>query len=1000
MFLSQLAICYSDMKWLLLILSTLLFYTSSAQQTEIAQLKANLQIRTLSQDSVARIYRQLMRIYYKKQQYGLALKMADAELKIWNTYSHHDSTTQLLLGETHFNIASAQKYFGAYAIALEHANKASEIYTNLFGENHPESLTVYTSLAQILCLNEKYNSALELTQITIKKYSCHRKRYPKTELNLAIMLASIFIIKSDYNKAYKALLSAKDLYHQFQDSVSLIFLARIYNELASLKDLQQARLEALTYFQKARLIKEKLYGKDSHHLIKTYLNIGLCYHRLENFSIALKYYKKSLLLTKKKHDLKHTLAAKIYHHISSIFHSINNLDSMHHYIQKSINIYKKTLGLNSLESIAPLRSLFYYYRRRQLFSLAQKYLHQCIFIQKKYFGAYHSDLSRMYYDMAYLHLDKNNYKQTIYYTEKAYQANHKQSKIIDHSLMLQIIEIQLNASIFLPYDEKIKTFALLDQLKQIIPKALSNLNFTTDKQQFIQKFREVCEKGILLSHQLYQSKPKKIYLAKILELMEYNKAVLLSQQIKENKQSTLDSITKSRDQLLSKIQLLEHQWKVAEKNNSKETTLIQRELFNHQKLYEKYNNSQYQFLAKYTPITLNSIQQKLTSNQLMINYFYATDHCYVLCIGQTKVELKSIPLENLQELKLFSSQLIDLNTSKENLHQSCIQFDAIAHQLFLKIFPFPLKEELIIIPDGLLNYTPFEALTTTLTPQNQATGFHLLNYALHQYTISYAYSATSYYFQQFKHTNRKNLQILGFAPSYHKHQYLPSLKANIEEVQYLQEQFDGHYYYNQNATKDKFLNALETQRIIHLATHGYADNNEFQQAKLFFTQKNTDSLSAILQPHEIIHAPFKVDFVALSSCQTGIGHWQQGEGIMSLARDFMYAGVPSILTTLWQINDKSSSLIIKNFYHYIKTHPKHEALKAAKQNYLQNASAFNAHPYFWAGYILLGNTNRLDINTTSSTNLWYIVSLSLSLSVIILFFVIKLYRNKTSASNH
>jgi len=94
----------------------------------------------------------------------------------------------------------------------------------------------------------------------------------------------------------------------------------------------------------------------------------------------------------------------------------------------------------------------------------------------------------------------------------------------------------------------------------------------------------------------------------------------------------------------------------------------------------------------------------------------------------------------------------------------------------------------------------------------------------------------------------------------------------------------------------------------------------------------------------------------LSACNSGTGEMKKGEGMMSLARGFIYAGCPSIVMTLWQVTDKSSSELMTSFYKYLKRgKSKQEAMRLAKIDYLEKADDLTSNPYFWSGFVVLGD---------------------------------------------
>jgi len=87
---------------------------------------------------------------------------------------------------------------------------------------------------------------------------------------------------------------------------------------------------------------------------------------------------------------------------------------------------------------------------------------------------------------------------------------------------------------------------------------------------------------------------------------------------------------------------------------------------------------------------------------------------------------------------------------------------------------------------------------------------------------------------------------------------------------------------------------------------------------------------------------------------------QKGEGVMSLARGFLYAGCPSIVMTLWEVEDESGASIMNDFYRLIsKGKGKNEALRLAKLEHIKHADPLKAHPHYWLGYVAVGNPDLL-----------------------------------------
>ncbi len=173
--------------------------------------------------------------------------------------------------------------------------------------------------------------------------------------------------------------------------------------------------------------------------------------------------------------------------------------------------------------------------------------------------------------------------------------------------------------------------------------------------------------------------------------------------------------------------------------------------------------------------------------------------------------------------------------------------------------------------------------------------------------------------------------------------------------------------------------------------HGVLDKKQPMLSSLAFTE-NKDSLEDnFLQAYEISRMQLNADLVVLSACETGYGQFEQGEGVVSLARSFMYAGVPSLVVSLWQVNDVSTSIIMKAFYNNLSAGMnKPEALRQSKLSYLQNVDGIMAHPAFWSPFIQLGDSKPVYLKNKSNWVPWVIAISTLFVAILL----IRFYRNR------
>ena len=141
--------------------------------------------------------------------------------------------------------------------------------------------------------------------------------------------------------------------------------------------------------------------------------------------------------------------------------------------------------------------------------------------------------------------------------------------------------------------------------------------------------------------------------------------------------------------------------------------------------------------------------------------------------------------------------------------------------------------------------------------------------------------------------------------------------------------------------------------LVHLATHGWIDPASPSRSGLVLASDPRSPEDGILQPREILKLSLDAELVTLSACQTGLGELVTGEGMVSLARSFFYAGTDSVVASLWSVNDRASADFMELFYSALADGAsKADALRQAKIQLRQRAAY--EHPYYWAPYVLIG----------------------------------------------
>jgi CHAT domain-containing protein len=162
-------------------------------------------------------------------------------------------------------------------------------------------------------------------------------------------------------------------------------------------------------------------------------------------------------------------------------------------------------------------------------------------------------------------------------------------------------------------------------------------------------------------------------------------------------------------------------------------------------------------------------------------------------------------------------------------------------------------------------------------------------------------------------------QILAFAPTFQASTFrssnlrdLGDLSYNQVEVDAIADRFPSRTFTADAARLAQFRTYASDYSIVHLATHAEANTEIGEYSYLAFSP--VDSFDYKLEVGELYGMDIPADLVVLSACETGIGEWQRGEGIIGLERAFAFAGAASLITTHWRVSDRASADFMSRFY--------------------------------------------------------------------------------------
>ncbi len=196
---------------------------------------------------------------------------------------------------------------------------------------------------------------------------------------------------------------------------------------------------------------------------------------------------------------------------------------------------------------------------------------------------------------------------------------------------------------------------------------------------------------------------------------------------------------------------------------------------------------------------------------------------------------------------------------------------------------------------------------------------------------------------------------------------LPEAETEVKTVAKALRAVPHKVLIGREASEEAFRTLAPSYATIHLATHGVLDNRQPLYSHLLLTKSEGDpDNDGLLQAREIMTMDLKADLAILSACETANGKVAPGEGVIGMSWAFLLAGTRSMLVSQWKVNSASTSQLMANFYRSLGSNKtlsngkKAHALKEAAALLMKDRQ-YN-HPFYWAGFVLLGNNEPLAIN--------------------------------------
>jgi CHAT domain-containing protein len=345
---------------------------------------------------------------------------------------------------------------------------------------------------------------------------------------------------------------------------------------------------------------------------------------------------------------------------------------------------------------------------------------------------------------------------------------------------------------------------------------------------------------------------------------------------------------------------------------------------------------------------------RLKPHEALIEYVVATDKVMIFVLTPTRLLAMTSPISQVNlhaRLELLRDLLRQADNDRwkkpaASLSRSLLE--PVFRQGWLEGV-----EHIYLVPHGMLNYLPF-ALLPLESPGSSGP-------LIEHYSLAYLPTASA--LTNSGNADRASRSVLAVAPVRSQLQHAGEEASSIAEL------FRPHskILSGKAATESTFRRIAGEYQILHLATHGYF--NKLNPLLSGLELEADEANDGLLEVHEILELKLNSDLVTLSACETGMGSGffaeiPAGDDFVGMTRAFLQAGSASVLATLWEVDDRSTTELMKSFYTHLEESgavDDRAVALADAQRALRSNEKYQ-HPYYWAPFVLVGAMNQQNHN--------------------------------------
>jgi CHAT domain-containing protein len=896
--------------------------------------------------------------YLKTSKYFEAIKYLNFSIKLKEALKENSER----LARAYYNIGVAYNRLGDFKKHEDYSDQALNMEKKLFGDTSPQLIDTYLSL----------------------------------------IIA--YISLQDYDKAITFSNIALNITNSKPDSVPFYTLAELYSNFgvlyARLADYSKAKI----FFDKAELIYRDHNITSGENYINLINNQAITYGALRLSEKSDQYYEKGIILARSSNS---SSSYNLINSYAIILNSKGKTKRGEALLYEALTRAKKNVGPDSRIYIGVLNNYANYLRENNLDNVTSLKCYQtCIDYLKK--NSHDISLKTAVYAGYALSLAKAGETEKALMVIQSLLFSADQEKQVPgeydnppaesvkpdkNSLNL----LQTKYKILLELYEKSQDQGILiaaANTEELIIAVLEKVrvNISEDDSRLIlgDRYRDIYLHAIRDFNLLYSQTNNRVYLEKAFEYSEKSKVAGLLASTRELKAVQFQIPEKTadyerllqRDLSLLNARINEEMLKdnpdsmlINKWNNSLiETTRLRDSLI---KVFEHKYPGYYTIKYDAKVASLKDIPDIFGRNGNYINYVLSDTLLYIFIVNRKHQELLTLRVDTAfyNNIRQFRSSLAMPSPSEDAAYEFK-KFQTTGLRLYNALIepvsPYLISNQIVISPDNLLSYIPFETIPVSMYKGDKIL-YRDINYLMDDFNIFYTYSAT---FSKDLTKTRFSLsnRLIAFAPDYTEPidiqsvllnrqaetGFLPDLPYARKEAEFVSTLTGGKLYENMNAKESVFKSEAGSYDIIHMAMHTLINDQDPMHSKLIFSSENDSADDGYLNTYEVYGIPLKAKMVVLSSCNTGTGMLYSGEGILSLARGFIYSGSKSVVMSMWEIEDRSGVDIVELFYLNLKKgYTKSVALRKARIAYLKNADQLRSHPYFWSSLIIYGDNAPL-----------------------------------------